>query len=133
VSETRRPIRCVAGNLPDLVAVFARTSQHDDRHGCDPRRAATTLVDVIRAAHEKPPHRGAAQFRRGVRRHRGFPRLQGLFIAHMTGNFVTLGATLALGTHGGHSAIRTETSAVTTIHLLTCFIILASFCQVYIV
>jgi uncharacterized membrane protein YoaK (UPF0700 family) len=30
----------------------------------------------------------------------GFLGLQGLFTAHVTGNFVTLGATLALGTHG---------------------------------
>jgi uncharacterized membrane protein YoaK (UPF0700 family) len=30
----------------------------------------------------------------------GFLGLQGLFTAHVTGNFVTLGATLVLGTHG---------------------------------
>ncbi len=30
----------------------------------------------------------------------GFLGLQGLFLAHVTGNFVTLGATLALGSHG---------------------------------
>jgi uncharacterized membrane protein YoaK (UPF0700 family) len=30
----------------------------------------------------------------------GFVGLQGLFTAHVTGNFVTLGATLAFGTHG---------------------------------
>jgi len=30
----------------------------------------------------------------------GFLGLQGLFTAHVTGNFVTLGATLAFGTHG---------------------------------
>src|SRR6516165_9555768 len=30
----------------------------------------------------------------------GFLALQGLFTAHVTGNFVTLGATLVLGTHG---------------------------------
>lgn len=30
----------------------------------------------------------------------GFLGLQGLFTAHVTGNFVTLGATLALGSHG---------------------------------
>ena len=30
----------------------------------------------------------------------GFPALQGLFTAHVTGNFVTLGASLALGTSG---------------------------------
>lgn len=31
----------------------------------------------------------------------GFLALQGLFTAHVTGNFVTLGATVALGTSGG--------------------------------
>lgn len=30
----------------------------------------------------------------------GFLGLQGLFMAHVTGNFVTLGATLVMGTHG---------------------------------
>src|SRR5271155_497434 len=30
----------------------------------------------------------------------GFLGLQGLFIAHVTGNFVTLGAALVFGTHG---------------------------------
>src|SRR5207342_2982043 len=30
----------------------------------------------------------------------GFLGLQGLFTAHVTGNFVTLGAALALGSHG---------------------------------
>jgi uncharacterized membrane protein YoaK (UPF0700 family) len=30
----------------------------------------------------------------------GFLGLQGLFVAHVTGNFVTLGAALALGSHG---------------------------------
>jgi uncharacterized membrane protein YoaK (UPF0700 family) len=30
----------------------------------------------------------------------GFRGLQGLFIAHVTGNFVTLAATLVSGTHG---------------------------------
>src|SRR5258706_7294555 len=30
----------------------------------------------------------------------GFLGLQGLFTAHVTGNFVTLGAALVLGTHG---------------------------------
>jgi uncharacterized membrane protein YoaK (UPF0700 family) len=30
----------------------------------------------------------------------GFLGLQGLFVAHVTGNFVTLGAALVLGTHG---------------------------------
>ena len=30
----------------------------------------------------------------------GFLALQGLFTAHVTGNFVTLGATLAFGTTG---------------------------------
>src|ERR1700729_4585534 len=30
----------------------------------------------------------------------GFLALQGLFTAHVTGNFVTLGATVVLGTHG---------------------------------
>jgi uncharacterized membrane protein YoaK (UPF0700 family) len=30
----------------------------------------------------------------------GFLGLQGLFLAHITGNFVTLAATLVLGTHG---------------------------------
>src|ERR1700691_2075629 len=30
----------------------------------------------------------------------GFLGLQGLFTAHVTGNFVTLGATLVMGTHG---------------------------------
>jgi uncharacterized membrane protein YoaK (UPF0700 family) len=30
----------------------------------------------------------------------GFPALQGLFTAHVTGNFVTLGATIVSGTHG---------------------------------
>ena len=30
----------------------------------------------------------------------GFLGLQGLFVAHVTGNFVTLGAALVLGSHG---------------------------------
>src|ERR1700739_4953750 len=30
----------------------------------------------------------------------GFLGLQGLFTSHVTGNFVTLGATLVMGTHG---------------------------------
>jgi uncharacterized membrane protein YoaK (UPF0700 family) len=30
----------------------------------------------------------------------GFLGLQGLFLAHVTGNFVTLAATLVMGTHG---------------------------------
>jgi uncharacterized membrane protein YoaK (UPF0700 family) len=30
----------------------------------------------------------------------GFLGLQGLFLAHITGNFVTLAATLVMGTHG---------------------------------
>ncbi|TWF52272.1 YoaK family protein [Neorhizobium alkalisoli] len=35
----------------------------------------------------------------------GFLALQGLFTAHVTGNFVTLGATVALGTAGGLAKI----------------------------
>lgn len=35
----------------------------------------------------------------------GFLGLQGLFLAHVTGNFVTLGATMALGTHGAAAKI----------------------------
>jgi uncharacterized membrane protein YoaK (UPF0700 family) len=36
----------------------------------------------------------------------GFLGLQGLFTAHVTGNFVTLGATLVLGTHGVYWRFR---------------------------
>ncbi|WP_164045026.1 DUF1275 family protein, partial [Serratia marcescens] len=35
----------------------------------------------------------------------GFLALQGLFTAHVTGNFVTLGASLALGTTGALAKI----------------------------
>jgi len=35
----------------------------------------------------------------------GFLGLQGLFTAHVTGNFVTLGATLVMGTHGAIAKI----------------------------
>src|SRR6201991_3931470 len=35
----------------------------------------------------------------------GFLALQGLFTAHVTGNFVTLGASLALGTSGALSKL----------------------------
>jgi uncharacterized membrane protein YoaK (UPF0700 family) len=42
----------------------------------------------------------AAQLQRWLRRHRRISCLQGLFTAHVTGNFVTLGASLVLGTSG---------------------------------
>lgn len=52
----------------------------------------------------------------------GFLALQGLFTAHVTGNFVTLGASLALGTSGGVAkllALPVFCAVVTAVRLLS--------------
>jgi len=51
----------------------------------------------------------------------GFLALQGLFTAHVTGNFVTLGASLALGTSGAIAkllALPTFCAVVIVVRLL---------------
>ena len=42
----------------------------------------------------------------------GFLGLQGLFVAHVTGNFVTLGAALVQGSHGIVASLRTDPGVI---------------------
>jgi len=50
--------------------------------------------------HEEACCRSAVEFHGGFFDTAGFLGLQGLFTAHVTGNFVTLGAALVFETHG---------------------------------
>ena len=66
-----------------------------DRTGGAPEAGRTTG-----GCDAKPRDCRSLELHRRFRGHRRLSRLAGLFTAHVTGNFVTLGATVVLGPHG---------------------------------
>jgi Protein of unknown function (DUF1275) len=103
------------GRAGGCAAGFCELSRCISSRKCDrpaPRRIAVTTPlqgsdrRLARAGRTtggcdaKPRACRSPELHRRLRGHRRLSRLQGLFTAHVTGNFVTLGATLVLGTHG---------------------------------
>jgi uncharacterized membrane protein YoaK (UPF0700 family) len=87
---------CLVGQLPVLISVLSGFGKPDTFGN----KAASSGSVMLASSATRVSLPVLLSFNGGFVDTAGFLVLQGLFTAHVTGNFVTLAATLVLGTHG---------------------------------